>query len=163
MILAGTWFVATSTTLTAVAVVAIGFLGFAIIPGMQARVMATAAEAPTLAMAVNASGYQVAAACAGLIGGLIADSTAGPRHIYSNWPTWEPEQQMPDSPSRHHETPASQPANTRTPITPSGSSLATRPNTCGDIHPSTRRTAIPNAQVQWDRTVSHAVRSQRAM
>ncbi|MBB1159043.1 MFS transporter [Amycolatopsis dendrobii] len=81
-ILVGSWFVATSETFTAVAVVAIGLLGFAIIPGMQARVMATAAEAPTLAMAVNASGYQVAAACAGLFGGLIADSTAGPRPIY---------------------------------------------------------------------------------
>ncbi|MFE3256451.1 MFS transporter [Nocardia sp. NPDC059091] len=80
--LASTWFVATSTALTAVAVVAIGLLGFAIIPGMQARVMTTASEAPTLAMAVNASGYQVAAACAGLFGGLIADSTAGPRPIY---------------------------------------------------------------------------------
>ncbi|MER5336883.1 MFS transporter [Micromonospora sp. NPDC002717] len=80
--LVGTWFVAASTTLTAVAVVAIGLLGFAIIPGMQARVMMTAAEAPTLAMAVNASGYQVAAACAGLFGGLIADSAAGPRPIY---------------------------------------------------------------------------------
>jgi MFS transporter, DHA1 family, inner membrane transport protein len=80
--LVGTWFAAASTTLTAVAVAAIGLLGFAIIPGMQARVMATAAEAPTLAVAVNASGYQVAAACAGLFGGLIADSTAGPRPIY---------------------------------------------------------------------------------
>ncbi|WP_406639268.1 MFS transporter [Amycolatopsis sp. WGS_07] len=81
-ILVGSWFVATSETFTVVAVVAIGLLGFAIIPGMQARVMATAAEAPTLAMAVNASGYQVAAACAGLFGGLIADSAAGPKPIY---------------------------------------------------------------------------------
>lgn len=80
--LVGTWFVATSTTLTVAAVVVIGLLGFAIIPGMQARVMMAAGDAPTLAMAVNASGYQVAAACAGLIGGLIADSTAGPRPIY---------------------------------------------------------------------------------
>lgn len=80
--LVGTWFVADSTTLTAVAVVAIGLLGFAIIPGMQARVMMTAAEAPTLAMAVNASGYQVAAAGAGLFGGMVVDSTAGPRAIY---------------------------------------------------------------------------------
>ncbi|ADB33412.1 major facilitator superfamily MFS_1 [Kribbella flavida DSM 17836] len=80
--LVGTWFVAGSTTLTAVAVVVIGLLAFAIIPGMQARVMTTATEAPTLAVAVNASGYQLAAACAGLFGGLIADSTAGPRPIY---------------------------------------------------------------------------------
>ncbi|WP_409463418.1 MFS transporter [Amycolatopsis sp. GA6-003] len=81
-ILAGSWFVATSPVFTVAAVVAIGLLGFAIIPGMQARVMATAAEAPTLAMAVNASGYQAAAAAAGLLGGLLADSAAGPRPIY---------------------------------------------------------------------------------
>ncbi|ATY13758.1 MFS transporter [Amycolatopsis sp. AA4] len=81
-VLAGSWFVATSPALTVAAVVAIGLLGFAIIPGMQARMMATAAEAPTLAMAVNASGYQVAAAAAGLVGGLLADSAAGPRPIY---------------------------------------------------------------------------------
>jgi DHA1 family inner membrane transport protein len=81
-VLVGGWLVATSTALTVPAVVLIGLFGFAIIPGMQARVMTTAAEAPTLAMAVNASGYQVAAACAGLVGGLIADSAAGPRPIY---------------------------------------------------------------------------------
>jgi MFS transporter, DHA1 family, inner membrane transport protein len=78
----GTWFIAEETIPTSAAVVVIGALGFAIIPGMQARVMKTAAEAPTLAMAVNASGYQLAAACAGLFGGLIADSAAGPRPIY---------------------------------------------------------------------------------
>jgi MFS transporter, DHA1 family, inner membrane transport protein len=49
---------------------------------MQARVMHAAAEAPTLSVAVNASGYQVAAACAGILGGFIADSAAGPRLIY---------------------------------------------------------------------------------
>lgn len=80
--LTGTWFVATWSVPTAVAVVVIGGLGFAIIPGMQARVMRTAGDAPTLAMAVNASGYQVAAACAGLFGGLITDSASGPRAIY---------------------------------------------------------------------------------
>src|SRR5690606_1973733 len=80
--LVGTWFVATSTAFTGVAVVVIGLFGFAIIPGMQARVMMTAGDAPTVAMAGHASGYQVAAACAGLVGGLITDSTAGPRPIY---------------------------------------------------------------------------------
>jgi MFS transporter, DHA1 family, inner membrane transport protein len=76
------WLVAAHTVPTAVAVVVIGVLGFAIIPGMQARVMLAASDAPTLAMAVNASGYQVAAAGAGLLGGLIADSAAGARPIY---------------------------------------------------------------------------------
>lgn len=81
-VLVGTWFVAVAPAPAAVAVVVIGGLGFAIIPGMQARVIAAAAEAPTLAMAVNASGYQVAAAVAGRLGGMITDSTAGPRPIY---------------------------------------------------------------------------------
>jgi DHA1 family inner membrane transport protein len=42
---------------------------------MQARVLTTAAAAPTLAIAVNASAYQVAAALAGWLGGLVV---AGP-------------------------------------------------------------------------------------
>ncbi|MFG3706415.1 MFS transporter [Micromonospora sp. NPDC047670] len=73
---------ATSPAPSAVAVVVIGALGFAIIPGMQTRVMSAARDAPTLAMAVNASGYQVAAGTAGLVGGTIVDSTAGPRAVY---------------------------------------------------------------------------------
>lgn len=80
--LVATWFVADSPGPTALAVAVLGGLAFAIIPGMQARVMATAAEAPTLAIAVNASGYQLAAACAGLLGGRIVDSAAGPRPLY---------------------------------------------------------------------------------
>lgn len=42
---------------------------------MQARVLTTAAAAPTLAIAVNASAYQVAAAFAGWLGGRVV---AGP-------------------------------------------------------------------------------------
>lgn len=82
VVLAVAWFVAASPAIMAVAVLGFGALAFAVIPGMQARVMTAAAEAPTLAMAVNASGYQVAAACAGLLGGFIVDSAAGPRTLY---------------------------------------------------------------------------------
>ncbi|MBP2352763.1 DHA1 family inner membrane transport protein [Kribbella aluminosa] len=60
---------------TGVLVFALGAVGFSVIPGMQARVLATAAEAPTLAIAVNASAYQIAAACAGWLGGRVV---AGP-------------------------------------------------------------------------------------
>ncbi|TDW22273.1 hypothetical protein [Kribbella kalugense] len=42
---------------------------------MQARVLTTAAAAPTLVIAVNASAYQVAAAVAGWLGGQVI---AGP-------------------------------------------------------------------------------------
>jgi DHA1 family inner membrane transport protein len=56
-------------------VFALGAVGFSVIPGMQARVLTTAAAAPTLAIAVNASAYQVAAAVAGWLGGRVV---AGP-------------------------------------------------------------------------------------
>ncbi|MUL43922.1 MFS transporter [Streptomonospora sp. PA3] len=61
---------------------ALGFLAFAIIPGMQTRVMTTAAAAPTLAVAVNASGFQIAAAAAGWLGGRIIDGGLGAQSIY---------------------------------------------------------------------------------
>lgn len=38
---------------------------------MQARVLSTATQAPTLAIAVNASAYQLAAAFAGWLGGAV--------------------------------------------------------------------------------------------
>ncbi|MET9273163.1 MFS transporter [Kribbella sp. NPDC003557] len=64
-----------SATLTGVLIFALGAVGFSVIPGMQARVLTTAAAAPTLAIAVNASAYQVAAAFAGWLGGRVV---AGP-------------------------------------------------------------------------------------
>jgi DHA1 family inner membrane transport protein len=59
-----------------------GALAFAVIPGMQTRVIATASAAPTLAVAVNASGFQLAAAFAGLLGGRLIASGLGLRSIY---------------------------------------------------------------------------------
>ena len=57
-------------------------LAFAIIPGMQTRVVTTASTAPTLAVAVNASGFQIAAAFAGWLGGRVIGSELGLRSIY---------------------------------------------------------------------------------
>ena len=82
VVLAAAWSLATAPLPAAVVVVALGALGFAVVPGMQARVLAAATGAPTLAVAVNASGYQLAAAAAGVIGGVVVDSAAGPRTIY---------------------------------------------------------------------------------
>ncbi|MCO5974452.1 MFS transporter [Actinoallomurus soli] len=59
----------------------LGVLAFAIIPGMQTRVLTTAQAAPTLAIAVNASGFQLAAAFAGWLGGRLIDGP-GPASIY---------------------------------------------------------------------------------
>ncbi|MEC3918726.1 MFS transporter [Nocardia sp. CDC160] len=80
--LAAAWLTATSPLWATASIMLIGGLSFAIIPGMQARVMSAATEAPTLSMAVNASAYQLAAASAGLLGGFIADSTPGLRTLY---------------------------------------------------------------------------------
>ncbi|WP_350276045.1 MFS transporter [Kribbella sp. HUAS MG21] len=64
-----------SAIVTGGLVFALGAVGFSVVPGMQARVLTTAAAAPTLAIAVNASAYQVAAAAAGWLGGRVV---AGP-------------------------------------------------------------------------------------
>ena len=74
------WLTAESAGATAVLVFVVGALGFAVVPGMQARVLSAAGEAPTLAIAVNASAYQVAAAFAGWLGG--AALTAGTCSLY---------------------------------------------------------------------------------
>jgi DHA1 family inner membrane transport protein len=74
------WLLSTSLPATIVLVAVIGALGFAVIPGMQARVLATAAAAPTLAIAVNASAYQLAAAFAAWLGG--ASLGMGTRALY---------------------------------------------------------------------------------
>ncbi|MEU1509409.1 MFS transporter [Kitasatospora sp. NPDC005748] len=75
------WAVSGGTVLTAVMVFVIGALGFSVIPGMQTRVLTTASSAPTLAIAVNASGYQLAAALAGWLGGRVIDGP-GLRSVY---------------------------------------------------------------------------------
>jgi len=75
-----TWLVSTNAPATAVLVFVLGALGFAVIPGMQARVLATAGAAPTLAIAVNASAYQLAAAFAAWLGGTAIG--LGPRSLY---------------------------------------------------------------------------------
>ncbi|WP_370933987.1 MFS transporter [Amycolatopsis sp. cg13] len=58
----------------------LGMLAFGIVPGMQARVIAAGSSAPTLAVAVNASGFQLATAVAGLLGGQVI--TRAPQSIY---------------------------------------------------------------------------------
>ncbi|MFC3961599.1 MFS transporter [Nocardia jiangsuensis] len=75
------WLVSANVLLIAVMVFVLGALGFSVIPGMQSRVLSTAAAAPTLAMAVNASAYQLAAAFAGWLGGRVIDSS-GLRSVY---------------------------------------------------------------------------------
>ncbi|QFY08738.1 MFS transporter [Nonomuraea phyllanthi] len=76
------WAVSGSPAATAVMVFVLGAAGFSVIPGMQARVLAAASAAPTLAMAVNASAYQLAAAFAAWLGGRVIDGGLGLRSVY---------------------------------------------------------------------------------
>ncbi|MCP3804855.1 MFS transporter [Allokutzneria sp. A3M-2-11 16] len=76
------WLVSGSQVLTAGMVFVIGALAFAIIPGMQTRVIGTASAAPTLGIAVNASAFQLANAFAAWLGGVVIDSGLGLRSIY---------------------------------------------------------------------------------
>ncbi|MDQ7809515.1 MFS transporter [Amycolatopsis sp. A133] len=81
-VLALAWLGAGNPVATAVSTVLLGALAFAIVPGMQTRVITAAGAAPTLAVAVNASGYQLAAALAGWLGGGVIETTGSPRPIY---------------------------------------------------------------------------------
>jgi DHA1 family inner membrane transport protein len=84
-VLAGTlalsWLVSGIRPFAAILTFVLGALAFAIIPGMQTRVLTAASAAPTLAVAVNASGFQVAAAFAGWLGGRLIGGP-GLRSIY---------------------------------------------------------------------------------
>ena len=65
----------------AILVFLMGALAFSVIPGMQTRVFAAARSAPTLAIAVNASAYQLAAALAAWWGGAIIHSGFGLKSV----------------------------------------------------------------------------------
>ncbi|MYS87842.1 MFS transporter [Embleya scabrispora] len=71
-----------SMALTAIMVFVVGAPGFSVIPGTQARVLGTAAEAPTPAMAVNAPAYQLAAAPGAWLGGRVVNDGPGLRSIH---------------------------------------------------------------------------------
>jgi len=76
------WLLAGDQVAAVVLTFATGALAFGIVPGMQTRVMTAAGDAPTLALAVNASGYQLAAAAAAWFGGVVIDDGPGLRALY---------------------------------------------------------------------------------
>ncbi|MGI6874472.1 MFS transporter [Amycolatopsis sp. 3B14] len=72
------WIAGDNRVAAAILTFVLGALAFAIIPGMQTRVLTAAGAAPTLAIAVNASGFQLAAAFGGWLGGqLLTGAGAG--------------------------------------------------------------------------------------
>lgn len=81
-VLAAGWFAGGHRVSAGVLVFVLGALAFAVIPGMQTRVVTSARTAPMLAVAVNASGFQVAAAFAGWLGGRVIDAGSGARGVY---------------------------------------------------------------------------------
>jgi DHA1 family inner membrane transport protein len=76
------WLASANMIVVCVLVFVVGALGFSLIPGMQTRVLTTASAAPTLAIAVNASAYQLAAAFAAWLGGVVISGGLGLRSIY---------------------------------------------------------------------------------
>jgi DHA1 family inner membrane transport protein len=83
VVLAATWLLRENLVAVAVMVFLIGALGFSIVPGMQANVLKSATQAPTLAIAVNSSAYQIAAAFAAWLGGRVIDDGPGLPAIYA--------------------------------------------------------------------------------
>ncbi|MDQ0378923.1 MFS transporter [Amycolatopsis thermophila] len=73
------WLAAGHRAAAAVLTFVLGAPAFAIVPGMQTRVLTAAGAAPTLAVAVNASGFQLAAG--GWLGGQLITGV-GPRARY---------------------------------------------------------------------------------
>ncbi|WP_063710137.1 MFS transporter [Amycolatopsis sp. ATCC 39116] len=75
------WIAGDNRVAAAILTFVLGALAFAIIPGMQTRVLTAAGAAPTLAIAVNASGFQLAAAFGGWLGGQLLTG-AGAEALY---------------------------------------------------------------------------------
>ncbi|MCG8150389.1 MFS transporter, partial [Pimelobacter simplex] len=70
VVLAGFALTASSPVLTVVALVLMGGVGFATVPGLQMRVMAYADRAPTLASGANIAAFNLGNALGAWIGGL---------------------------------------------------------------------------------------------
>lgn len=68
--LVGLWMAPTGPT-AIVAFTAVGCFGFAIIPGLQARIMNYAAEAPTLALTFNVSAFNIGNGLGALLGSML--------------------------------------------------------------------------------------------
>lgn len=70
-VLAVLYFTSMSRSLTAITLFVFGAAAFSIIPGLQARILGAATGAPTLALAVNISAFQIANAFGAYLGGRV--------------------------------------------------------------------------------------------
>lgn len=75
------WFAAPSAIGTAVFLVLFSMATFALIPGLQAKVLSAAADAPTLSLTVNMSAFGLGAALGSWAGGQVIDQGFGTRAV----------------------------------------------------------------------------------
>ncbi|AXE88246.1 MFS transporter [Streptomyces sp. Go-475] len=75
------WLLAPHAAGGALALVVFSLATFALIPGLQTKVLAEAADAPTLSLTANMSAFGLGAALGSWIGGLLTDSGLGTRGV----------------------------------------------------------------------------------
>jgi DHA1 family inner membrane transport protein len=75
------WLLAPYAAGSALALVLFSLATFALIPGLQTKVLAEAADAPTLSLTANMSAFGLGAALGSWIGGLFTDSGLGTRAV----------------------------------------------------------------------------------
>ncbi|CAL9299265.1 MFS transporter [Streptomyces sp. SudanB52_2052] len=75
------WLLAPHAAGGALALVLFSLATFALIPGLQTKVLAEAADAPTLSLTANMSAFGLGAALGSWIGGLLTDSGLGTRAV----------------------------------------------------------------------------------
>ncbi|WP_030158150.1 MFS transporter [Streptomyces sp. NRRL S-244] len=75
------WFAAPSAIGTAVFLILFSMATFALIPGLQAKVLSAAADAPTLSLTVNMSAFGLGAALGSWAGGQVIDQGFGTRAV----------------------------------------------------------------------------------
>jgi DHA1 family inner membrane transport protein len=75
------WLLAPYGAAGALALVLFSLATFALIPGLQAKVLAEAADAPTLSLTANMSAFGLGAALGSWLGGLLTESASGTRAV----------------------------------------------------------------------------------
>lgn len=75
------WLLAPYGPAGALALVLFSLATFALIPGLQAKVLTEAADAPTLSLTANMSAFGLGAALGSWLGGLLTESAAGTRAV----------------------------------------------------------------------------------
>ncbi|KOV87156.1 hypothetical protein ADL03_07165 [Nocardia sp. NRRL S-836] len=81
VVLALFWLVSPVPVMSAVALFLFGAIGFSIIPSLQARIQSVAVAAPTLALSVNVSAFNLGNGLGAWLGGVVIDKGFGVRAV----------------------------------------------------------------------------------